>query len=142
MPDGRILAIDYGKRRTGIAVSDPLQLIAGGLCTVETPRLKAFITDYLAKETVAAIVVGLPTQTTGEASENQQRVRTFTAWLKQQFPETPVHFYDERFTSVIAQRAIIDGGIPRMKRRNKALTDEVAATIILEDFLESRRPRG
>jgi len=140
--DGRILALDYGKRRTGIAVSDPLQLIAGGLCTVETRQIKAFLTDYLAKETVACIVLGLPTQTTGEASENQQRVRTFAAWIKQQFPATDVEFYDERYTSVLAHRAIIAGGIPRMKRRDKALTDEVAATIILEDFLESRRQRG
>lgn len=137
---GRILALDYGKRRTGIAVTDPLQIIANGLTTVETKQLMAFLTDYLARECVEQIVVGLPIQTDGSPSENQARVRSFTGQLKKMFPDIPVTFYDERYTSVIAQRVILDSGMKKKARReNKGLVDEISATIILQDFLQSMR---
>lgn len=135
----RILAIDYGKRRCGIAVTDTLQIIANGLCTVDTPRLMDFLKDYVKREPVETIVMGLPTQTNGEASENQQRVRQFAARLKKEIPQCSVEFYDERFTSVMAHRVMLDSGIGKMKRRDKALTDEISACIILQDFLEHRR---
>ena len=135
----RILAIDYGKRRTGIAVTDPLQLIANGLTTVDTKQLMAFLTDYFRREEVEHVVIGLPVQPDGTPSENQQRVRTFTGELRKRFPDLPVTFYDERFTSVIAHRTMLDGGLRRMKRRDKALVDEISACIILQDFMERRR---
>lgn len=135
----RILAIDYGKRRTGIAVSDPMQIIAGGLATVDTPQLFDFIEDYLSHESVERIVVGLPRQTNGEDSENMKRVAPFVNRLRKLHPELTVDYYDERFTSVLAHRAIIDSGVSRKTRRDKALVDKVSATIILQDYLEAMR---
>lgn len=135
----RLLSIDYGKKRTGIAVTDSLQIIANGLCTVDTKQLLPFLTDYCKKEEVERFIVGLPTQTTGEASENQQRVRCFVGELKKAIPHIPVEFYDERYTSVLAHRAMIDSGIRQKRRRDKALVDEIAATIILQDYMSSRQ---
>ena len=134
----RLLSIDYGKKRTGIAVTDTLQLIANGLWTVETKELLKFLVDYCAKEEVGRFVVGLPTQTTGEASENQQRVRCFVGELRKALPAIPVEFYDERFTSVLAHRTMLESGIGQKRRRDKALVDEIAATIILQDYMASR----
>lgn len=137
---GRILALDYGKRRTGVAVTDPLQIIANGLTTVETKQLMAFLTDYLGREAVERIVIGLPVQTNGEASENQARVRRFAGQLRKTFPSIPIDFYDERYTSVLAQKVIFDVGVKKKTRReNKGLVDEISATIILQDFLQSLR---
>lgn len=135
----RILSIDYGKKRTGIAVTDPLQLIAGGLATVDTPQLFNFLEDYLSRENVECIVVGQPRQTNGEDSENMKRVTPFVNRLRKLHPELTVEYYDERFTSVLAHRAIIDSGVGRKTRRDKALVDKVSATIILQDYLESRK---
>jgi len=135
----RILSIDYGKKRTGIAVTDPLQLIAGGLATVDTPQLFDFLEDYLSREDVECIVVGQPRQTNGEDSENMKRVTPFVNRLRKLHPELTVEYYDERFTSVLAHRAIIDSGVGRKTRRDKALVDKVSATIILQDYLESRK---
>ncbi len=135
----RILSIDYGKKRTGIAVTDPLQLIAGGLATVDTPQLFDFLEDYLSREDVECIVVGQPRQTNGEDSENMKRVTPFVNRLRKLHPELRVEYYDERFTSVLAHRAIIDSGVGRKTRRDKALVDKVSATIILQDYLESRK---
>lgn len=132
----RILSIDYGKKRTGIAVTDPLKIIANGLTTVETKKLMEFLTDYFQKEEVERVVIGLPVQPNGEPSENAARVRSFTGQFRKAFPDIPIEFYDERFTSVIAQRAMIDGGVPMMKRRDKALVDEISACIILQDYME------
>lgn len=137
----RLLAIDYGKKRTGIAVSDPLQIIANGLTTVATSELLPFIENYVKQETVECFVVGLPTQTNGEASENQQRVRAFVGNLKKRLPNIPVVFYDERFTSVLAHQAMIDGGMKKQARRNKAIVDEISATIILQSYMESQRTK-
>lgn len=132
----RILSIDYGKRRTGIAVTDPLQIIAGGLTTVDTKELLKFIVDYTQREQVETIVIGLPTQPNGEPSENQARVRSFTGELKKALPNIPVEFYDERFTSVMAHQTMIASGISRKRRQDKALVDEISATIILQNYLE------
>ncbi|MCR5130385.1 MAG: Holliday junction resolvase RuvX [Prevotella sp.] len=137
----RILSIDYGKKRTGIAVTDPLQLIAGGLATVSTSELYDFLVSYIAREEVELIVVGEPRQPNGEPSENLARVQQFVnRWRNHQ--QVPIEFYDERFTSVLAHRAMIDGGLRKKARQDKALVDEISATIILQDYMESRRMKG
>ncbi|MBR6962769.1 MAG: Holliday junction resolvase RuvX [Prevotella sp.] len=134
----RILSIDYGKKRTGIAVTDPLQIIAGGLATVSTSTLFEFLTDYVAREPVERLVVGKPMQPNGQPSENLQRVEQFVNRWRKAKPEIPVDYYDERFTSVLAHRAMIDGGLRKKARQDKALVDEISATIILQDYLRSR----
>ena len=136
---GRILAIDYGTKRTGIAVTDPLRIVPGGLKAVATHELQAFLADYFSKEQVDIIVVGYPTNMNGEDSASMTQIRPFVAKLTKQYPEKKIVMFDERFTSVIAQRAILDSGIGRMARRNKALVDEVSATIILESFMDSKQ---
>lgn len=134
----RILSIDYGKKRTGIAVTDPLQLIAGGLATVSTSELFDYLRQYIQREQVERIVIGKPLQTNGEASENLNRVQQFVNRWKKNMPQIPIEYYDERFTSVLAHRAILDSGIGKKARQNKALVDEISATILLQDYMESR----
>ena len=134
----RILSIDYGKKRTGLAVTDPLQIIPNGLATVATSTLIDFLKDYLSRESVERVVIGEPRQMNGEASENLARVQQFVARFKKLFPTVPIEFYDERFTSVLAHRAIIDSGIGKKARRNKARVDGISATIILQDYLQMR----
>lgn len=136
---GRILAIDYGQKRTGIAVSDPLQIIAGGLATVDTVALESFLTEYIGKEDVERIVVGQPLQTNGRDSENMKRITPFVNRLRKIFPAVPVEYYDERFTSVLAHQAMLASGIGRKARQDKALVDKISATIILEEYLSSPR---
>lgn len=137
---GRILSIDYGKRRTGLAVTDPLKIIANGLATVETRNLMDFLKKYLAQESVEKIVIGKPTQPNGTPSENLARVEAFVKRWQKEMPSVPIVYYDERFTSVLAHRAIIEGGVKKKTRReNKGLVDEVSATIILQDFMNSQR---
>lgn len=136
---GRILAIDYGKKRTGIAVTDTLQIIANGLTTIPTHELEKFLVDYTQKEDVELFVVGLPTQTNGQPSENQARVKQFVEKLKNKIPNIPTIFYDERFTSVLAHQAIIESGIKKKKRQDKGLVDEISATIILQSYMEQKR---
>ena len=135
----RILSVDYGKKRTGLAVTDPLQLIAGGLATVATSQLMEWLRSYLAREEVELIVVGEPKQPNGQPSENLPRVMAFVKKLEKEFPMIPVRLYDERFTSVMAHQAMIDGGLRRKARQDKALVDEISATIILQSYMESRR---
>ena len=135
----RLLAIDYGKKRTGLAVSDEMQIIAGGLTTVATTELVDYLLDYVKREPVERIVVGLPKQMNNEPSENMRRVEPFVNHLRKLLPDIPVDYHDERFTSVMAQRTIIEAGIKKMARRNKELVDEVSATIILQSYMESRR---
>ena len=135
----RVLSIDYGKKRTGIAVTDSLQLIANGLDVVETKNLEEYIANYLAKEEVETIVVGYPRQTNGEDSENMKRITPFYNRLKKLYPNVNVELYDERFTSVLAHQTIIASGIGRKARQNKGLVDQISATIILQDYLESKR---
>ena len=136
---GRILSIDYGKKRTGIAVTDMLKLIANGLCTVETSTLLDFLADYMKKEDVERIVVGLPKQTNGEPSENMKRIEPFVNRLKKLYPNLPIEYFDERFTSVLAHQAMLDGGLKKKQRQDKGLVDEISATIILQGYMESKR---
>ena len=136
---GRILAIDYGKKRTGLAVTDPAQIIANGLCTVDTSRLWDFLTDYVSRETVDTIVVGMPVQMNGQMSDNQRNILPFINRWRQNYPAIPLVEYDERFTSVMAHRTMLEAGLGKMARRNKALVDEISATIILQSYMESKR---
>ena len=135
----RLLSIDYGKKRTGIAVSDPLQIIANGLTTVETTGLFDFLSDYLQKEKVSCIVVGLPRQMNNELSENRKCVEPLVTRLRKLYPDIPVEYFDERFTSRMAHQTMIDGGLKKKDRQNKALVDEISATIILQGYMESKR---
>ncbi len=135
----RILAIDYGRKRTGIAVSDPLQMIANGLTTVPTHQLLAFIVDYVSKEPVERILIGFPRQMNNEASENMKIIVPFVRSLKSKLPNMPVEYVDERFTSVLAHRTMLEAGLKKKDRQNKALVDEVSATIILQSYMESKR---
>ena len=135
----RILSIDYGKKRTGIAVTDPLQIIAGGLATVSTSELFDWLKAYLAKEQVERIVIGEPRQPNGQPSENLQRVQQFVNRWRKAVPDVPIEFFDERFTSVLAHQAMIDGGLKKKARQDKGLVDEISATIILEDYLRSKK---
>ena len=135
----RILSIDYGKKRTGIAVTDPLQLIAGGLATVSTSELFDWLKGYLAKEQVERIVIGEPRQPNGQPSEHLARVQQFVKRWRKAMPDVPIEYFDERFTSVLAHQAMIDGGLKKKARQDKALVDEISATIILEDYLRSRK---
>ena len=134
---GRIMGIDYGRKRTGVAVSDPLQIVAGNLATVPTHTLMQFIKDYIAHDPVDRIVVGKPTQLNGEPSESMKYITPFVNRLKKELPDMPVVMYDERFTSTIAHQAMIDGGMKKSDRRDKSRVDGIAATIILNDYLQS-----
>ena len=122
-----------------MAVTDPMQLIANGLTTVETSRLEAFILDYVGKEPVERIVIGRPIQMNGEDSENMRRITPFVNRMRKLLPDVPVEYVDERFTSVLAHRAMIDGGLHKKARQNKALVDEISATIILQSYMDSLR---
>ena len=135
----RILAIDYGRKRTGIAVTDPMQIIANGLTTVPTHELMDFLLKYVAQEKVERIVVGHPKQMNNEDSENMKYIKPFVAQLKKKLPDMLVELVDERFTSVLAHQAMLDGGLKKKARQDKALVDEISATIILQTYLENRR---
>lgn len=135
----RILAIDYGRKRTGIAVSDPLQIIASGLTTVPTHQLMDFLLNYIKQEQVECIIIGHPKQLNNEDSENMKNIVPFIKRLKKILPDMPVQLVDERFTSVLAHQTMLAGGLKKKDRQNKALVDEISATIILQSYLESRR---
>ncbi|MGI9551069.1 MAG: Holliday junction resolvase RuvX [Aurantibacter sp.] len=132
---GRILALDYGKKRTGIAVTDELQLIASGLTTVSTTELVPFLEDYIEGEQVDKIVVGEPRQMNNEPSESEGLIKSFLEKLSKKFPQIPIARQDERFTSKMAVAAMIEGGMGKTKRKNKALVDEISATLILQAYL-------
>ena len=138
---GRILSIDYGRKRTGLAVTDPLQIIAGGLATVSTSELFDWLQGYLRREQVELIVIGEPRQPNGQPSENLPRVQQFVNRWRKVHPEVPIDYYDERFTSVLAHQAMLDGGLRKKARQDKALVDEISATLILEDYLRSRKTK-
>lgn len=144
---GRLLAIDYGQRRCGIAVTDPLRMVANPLTTVETPALTRWLADYLGREEVDAVVVGKPLQMDGTPSESQRFIGPAVGRLKKAFPQVVFDHYDERFTSSLAHRAMIDGGMKRGDRREKGRVDAISAAIILNDYLtylerlESREQR-
>lgn len=132
----RILAIDYGTKRTGIAVSDPLRLIAGGFATVETRQLEKWLADYFSHEEVGTIVLGKPARMDGTPSETWRFIEPLAARLRRAWPDKEVVFHDERFTSVLAHRAMLESGIGKMARRDKALVDKISATIILQSYME------
>lgn len=134
---GRILAIDYGTRRCGLAVSDPLQIIATALATVETRQLETYVMQYCQENDVSTIVVGKPLQMSGDASETMRFIEPLVGRLRHAHPTKEVVLYDERYTSVLAQRTIRESGIGKMARRDKALVDRVAATIILQSYMEA-----
>ena len=133
------MAIDFGRKRCGIAVTDVLRIVANGLTTVPTASLPAFVADYCSKETVDAIVVGEPRDMKGNPSESQRFITPALARLRKAVPDMPVVLFDQRFTSVLAHRAMIDGGLSKMARRDKALVDEISATILLNDYLQSQQ---
>ena len=132
---GRILSIDYGKKRTGIAVTDPLKIIASGLTTVETQKLFPFLKDYFAKEGVEEVIVGMPTNMDDSDTHATPLVRKFIEQFKKNFPSIPISEVDERFTSKMATQAMLDMGLKKKQRQNKALVDEIAATIMLQEYL-------
>ena len=136
---GRIIAIDYGRKRTGLAVSDTMQIIANGLSTVPSGEVVEFLKKYILHEDVDLFVVGQPKQMNNEPSENMQYVKAFVNRLRKIIPEIPIEYFDERFTSVMAHKAMIDGGLKKKKRQDKALVDEISAVLILQGFLERKR---
>ena len=138
---GRILAIDYGTRRTGLAVSDPLRIIAGALATVETKQLERYLADYFAKNDVDIIVLGKPTKMNGAPSQTMRYIEPLAGRLRHAYPDKEVVLYDERFTSVLAHRTMLESGIGREARRDKALVDRISATIILQSYMESAAMR-
>lgn len=136
---GRIIAIDYGRKRTGLAVTDTLQLIAGGLSTVPSGEAVAYLANYVKREPVERFVVGFPKQMNNAPSENMQYVEAFVTHLRRTLPDIPVEYYDERFTSVMAHQAMLEGGLKKKKRQDKGLVDEISAVIILQAYLESKK---
>ena len=136
---GRILALDYGRKRTGVAVSDTLQIIANGLTTVPTAQLMDFLRSYMQREAVERIVVGLPKQMNNEQSESMKYIEPFVRLFCKTYPDVPMEYFDERFTSVLAHKAILDSGLKKKARQDKSLVDEISATIILQSYMESKR---
>ena len=136
---GRIMAIDYGRKRTGLAVTDKLQIIANGLTTVPSGEVVGYLSNYILKESVDLLVVGYPKQMNNEPSENLKYVEAFVKHLTKTLPGIPVTYYDERFTSVLAHQAMIDGGLKKKKRQDKKLVDEISAALILQNYLESTK---
>jgi len=135
---GRILALDYGQKRTGIAVTDEMQLIASGLTTVPTKELIVFLKKYVSEEKVIRFIVGEPKQMDSTPSESEALITPFLQKLKAEFPNIPIERHDERFTSKMAFQTMIDSGLNKKQRRNKALVDEISATIILQGYLNSK----
>lgn len=135
---GRIIGIDYGKKRVGLAVTDPLQIIASPLLTVPANDIESFLVEYLSKEPVDEFVVGYPVQMNNLPSESVKYIDIFIKRLKKLFPDKPVNLVDERFTSKIAQRTILESGIGKMDRRDKTLADRISASLILQSFLERK----
>ena len=136
---GRILAIDFGRKRTGLAVTDVLRITANPLLTVETKDLIPWLTAYFAREQVDELAIGHPIQMNGEESESMNYIRPFIGNFKKQFPAIPITMYDERFTSVLAHQAMLAGGMKKKARQDKATVDKIAACIILEGYLDSLR---
>ena len=135
---GRLLALDVGKARVGVAVTDTLQLVPNGLTTIAFNDVKKFLIDYISHEPVDAFVVGLPKQMNGSDSQSMPYVKQVVAILHKNFPSIPVNMVDERFTSKLAHQAMLDGGMKKMQRRDKAIVDQISATIILQTFMDSR----
>ena len=135
----RLLALDYGTKRVGIAVTDELQLIASGLCTVRRHDCMDFLIEYLSKESVSTIVMGMPKNLRNQNTDATPYVKGFAKQIRKQFPEMKVELIDERFTSKIAFQSMIDGGLKKKARQDKALVDEVSATLILQSYMEQQK---
>ena len=135
----RLLALDYGTKRVGIAVTDELQMIASGLCTVRTHDCIDFLKEYLSKESVSTIVMGMPKNLRNQNTDATPYVKGFAKQIRKQFPEMKVELIDERFTSKIAFQSMIDGGLKKKLRQDKALVDEVSATLILQSYMEQQK---
>lgn len=135
---GRILAIDYGQKRVGLAVTDPMQITANGLDTVLSHEIFDYLQRYIAREPVEKFVVGLPRQMNGQDSESMQYIKPFVTGLQRKFPDIELVYVDERFTSVLAHKTMLDAGLKKKDRQNKELVDKISATIILQSYLESR----
>ena len=135
----RIMAIDYGTKRCGIAVTDPLQLISSGLSTIHSKDLIVFLKQYFSKEAVECVVVGEPKQMNNEPSQSAEHVNIFLIKFKKEFPDMKLERMDERFTSKLAFQTMIDGGLKKQQRRNKALVDEISATLILQSYMEAMK---
>jgi putative Holliday junction resolvase len=133
---GRILSIDYGKKRTGIAVTDPLKIIATGLATVETPKLMSFLKDYFLKAEVEEVIIGMPTNLDDSDTHATPFIRHFVQAFQKHVPGIPIKEVDERYTSKMASRAMVEMGMKKKQRQNKALVDEIAATIMLQEYME------
>ncbi|MCG8699880.1 MAG: Holliday junction resolvase RuvX [Bacteroidales bacterium] len=136
---GRIMAIDYGQKRVGIAVTDPLQMIANGLNTIHSQDIYDFLTDYFSKEKVELVLVGYPLQMNNKPSQSVQYINAFIKRFVKQFPGMPVKQVDERFTSKMAFQTMIDGGLKKKQRADKALVDKISATIMLQSYLDSNK---
>lgn len=134
---GRLLALDYGTKRTGIAVTDELQIIASGLTTVNSSDLITFLNDYIEKEVIDSIIIGLPKQMNNRESESEIYIQKFLVKLQKEIPNIPIIRVDERFTSKLAFQTMIDSGLSKKKRRDKALVDEISATLILQSYMSS-----
>lgn len=135
----RILAIDYGQKRTGIAITDEMQMIASGLTTIDSPKAIAFLTDYFAKEKVERVLIGEPKQMNGLPSESAPLIEVFVEKFRVQFPDMQLERVDERFTSKMAFQTMIDSGLKKKQRQDKALIDEISATIMLQDYLSRKK---
>ena len=135
----RIIAIDYGRKRVGLAVTDPMQIIANGLDTVAAKDVLDYLEKYMKTEEVELIVVGYPKQLNNEDSESMKYLKPFLGQLKRRFPDMPLEMVDERFTSKLAFQSMIDGGLKKKQRQNKAMIDKVSATIILQSYMETKR---
>lgn len=135
----RIMAIDYGKKRVGLAVTDPLQITANGLDTVPSHEIFNYIEKYIARESVEKFVIGLARQMDGNDSESMQYIKTFVVGLQRKFPDIELVYMDERFTSVLAHRTMLEAGLSKKNRQNKELVDKISATIILQSYMESRK---
>ena len=134
----RILSIDYGGKRSGLAVTDPLKIIASGLCTVETPRLMTFLRDYFSKEEVELVIIGMPLNLDDSPTDITAQVKKFITAYQKFFPSIPIQEVDERYTSKLASQAMIDMGMKKKARQNKGMVDEIAATMMLQDYMKSQ----
>lgn len=134
----RILSIDYGVKRTGIAVTDPMQIIATGLCTIESKELIPFLKQYMISESVELIIIGLPKNWDGSHTHGTLPAESAIKKIRQEFPSVPVETVDERFTSRMAKDAMLEMGMKKKDRRNKAMVDEIAATIMLQGYLQEK----
>jgi putative Holliday junction resolvase len=139
---GRVLALDYGRKRVGIAVTDQLKIIANGLDTIDEKHIREFISSYLEKEQIDCLLVGQPMQMNYHVSEAEKYIKPFLKWFSEKYPEIRIERVDERYTSKIAEKAMIEGGIKKKARRDKALVDKISAVIILQSYLESRKKKS